>query len=61
MVCSILPKPTIGVTMPPLAKQMAPKRADALPALFRSLLSASVVDAVRVRPIKPKSGLITHS
>ena len=47
--------------MPPLIKPMAPNTADAVPAFSRSLLNASVVDAVNVKPIKPSNGLSTTS
>ena len=50
-VCSIFPIPTSGDMIPPERKQIAPSIADAVPAFFRSLSRASVVDAVNVNPI----------
>ena len=49
--CSMLPTPTSGETMPPARKHTVPSSAEAAPARSRSLLSASVVDAVNVSPI----------
>ena len=54
VVTIMLPKPTKGDTTPPKAKQIAPKRADAVPAFFRSLSMANVVEDVKVRPIENK-------
>ena len=44
----ILPIPTRGETIPPNANPSAPNKADAMPALARSLSIANVLEAVKV-------------
>ena len=46
----MLPIPTRGETMPPNANPNAHSRADAVPALARSLSMANVLEAVKVSP-----------
>ena len=48
VVLRMSPVPTMGETIPPKAKQTAPRMADALPAYRRSLSMASVVERVKV-------------
>lgn len=46
----ISPIPTRGETIPPNANPSAPSKADAIPALARSLSIANVLEAVKVSP-----------
>ena len=57
----MFPKPTNGETTPPAAKQMAPSKAEAVPAFSRWQSMANAVVEVKVSPMKNSKNSISPS